>query len=57
MNRWTALIQNFVRNESGATAIEYGMILIMVVIGIVAANEQIGAALKSFFDAAAAGFT
>lgn len=57
MNRLTALFQSFARNESGATAIEYSMLLLLVVIGIVAANEQIGAALQSFFDAAAAGFT
>ena len=57
MNRWTALIQNFARNESGATAIEYSMICLLVVIGIIALIEQIGQSVLGFFTAVSAGFT
>jgi pilus assembly protein Flp/PilA len=56
MNRWAALIQDFGRNESGATAIEYGMILMMIVIGIIALLEQIGGSVLGFFTAVMAGF-
>lgn len=57
MNRWTAFYSNFARDESGATAIEYGMILMMIVIGIIALLEQIGASVLGFFTAVQAGFT
>jgi pilus assembly protein Flp/PilA len=57
MNRWTAFYAKFARDESGATAIEYGMILMMIVIGIIALLEQIGASVLGFFTAVQAGFT
>mgnify|MGYP002784574196 CR=1 FL=1 len=57
MSRWTALFQSFARNESGATAIEYSMICLLVVIGIIALIEQIGASVLGFFQAVSAGFT
>lgn len=46
----------FVRDESGATAIEYGIICLLVVIGIIAIIDQIGSSLIAFLDAAIAGF-
>jgi Flp pilus assembly pilin Flp len=57
MNRWTALISQFSKDEGGATAIEYGMILMMIVIGIIALVEQIGGSVLGFFLAVGAGFT
>lgn len=56
MQRFTALLQDFGRDDSGATAIEYGMILMMIVIGIIALVEQIGGSVLGFFEAVAAGF-
>lgn len=52
-----ALLRAFALNQSGATAIEYSMILMLVVIGIVALIDQIGNALIGMFNAALAGFT
>jgi pilus assembly protein Flp/PilA len=57
MNRWTELFSQFSKDESGATAIEYGMILMMIVIGIIALVEQIGGSVLGFFLAVGAGFT
>jgi pilus assembly protein Flp/PilA len=50
------LLGSFARNESGATAIEYSMICLLVVIGIIALIEQIGMSVLGFFTAVAAGF-
>lgn len=48
--------QRFLRDESGATAIEYGIICLLVVIGIIAIIDQIGTSLIAFFAAVIAGF-
>ena len=46
-------ILNFIRNESGVTAIEYGLIASLISIGIVAAVTSIGSDLKTTFNTAA----
>jgi Flp pilus assembly pilin Flp len=57
MNAVAAFLQSFVRDESGTTAIEYSMILMLVVIGIIALVDQIGQSLLGMFMAVLAGFT
>jgi pilus assembly protein Flp/PilA len=43
-------IERFVRDESGATAIEYGLIVALIAVGIIAAarglSSQIGATIN-----------
>jgi pilus assembly protein Flp/PilA len=53
----TSLIQ-FAGDESGVTAIEYGMIAALIVIGIISIVRTIGTNLAAnFFGPIAAGFT
>ncbi len=43
------LISRFVRNESGATAIEYGLIAAGIAVAIIAAVNAVGTALNTTF--------
>lgn len=47
----------FASDRSGATAIEYAMIITFVALAIVAGIDQIGSALVGIFAAVLAGFT
>ncbi len=47
MNRF---IQRFVRDESGATAIEYGLIAAGISVAIIAVVNSLGSQLKSTFS-------
>lgn len=44
------LFQRFVSDESGATAIEYGLIAAGISVGIIAAVNGIGGKLSAAFD-------
>jgi len=48
-------LSDFLADESGATAIEYGLIAAGIAIAIVAAVQAVGVALKADLAAAAAG--
>lgn len=43
-------IKNFANDESGATAIEYGLIAALIAVAIIAALTAIGPKLASAFD-------
>jgi pilus assembly protein Flp/PilA len=45
-----ALVQKFIRNESGATAIEYGLIAAGISLAIIAAVNGLGTNLSGKFD-------
>ncbi len=45
----------FLKNESGATAIEYGLIAAGIAVVIILAVQAIGTALDTKFDAVEAG--
>ena len=47
------LISNFVQDESGATAIEYGLIAALVAVAIVTAVTTVGTKLTSTFTTVA----
>jgi pilus assembly protein Flp/PilA len=49
------LLGRFVRDRSGATAIEYGLIAAFIFIVIVAAVSQVGTNLVPWFQAVADG--
>ncbi len=46
----TSLFSRFVRNESGATAIEYGLIAAGISVAIIAAVTTVGTNLGSTFN-------
>lgn len=43
-------VARFVNDESGATAIEYGLIAALIAVGIIAAATALGGSLSSLFD-------
>lgn len=51
------LINNFIRDEDGVTAIEYGLIAALIAIVIIAAVRLVGTNLDLVFDRIAAALT
>jgi pilus assembly protein Flp/PilA len=47
------LISRFAKNESGATAIEYGLIAVLVGVAIIAGASALGSSLSNTFDGVA----
>jgi pilus assembly protein Flp/PilA len=47
-------ILNFLRNDSGATAIEYGLIAAGIAVVIIGAVQSVGTALNTTFTSVAA---
>jgi len=47
----TQLIQKFVRDEEGVTAIEYGLIAALIAVFIIASVTIVGAKLEAVFTA------
>jgi pilus assembly protein Flp/PilA len=45
-----ALFQKFLKDESGATAIEYGLIAAGIALAIIAVVGRLGTTLNSVFD-------
>ena len=45
-----ALINRFKEDESGATAIEYGLIAALIAVAIIAAVKAVGTSLSTTFD-------
>jgi pilus assembly protein Flp/PilA len=43
-------LSRFVSDESGATAIEYGLIAALIAVGIIVAATTLGTSLSSLFD-------
>jgi pilus assembly protein Flp/PilA len=43
-------IKNFLRNEDGATAIEYGLIAALIAVVIIVAVTSVGTSLTTTFD-------
>jgi pilus assembly protein Flp/PilA len=48
-----ALISRFVKDESGATAIEYGLIAALIAVAIIATVTTVGTALQTTFTSVA----
>lgn len=44
------IVSRFVADESGATAIEYGLIAALISVGIIAAATTLGNSLSSLFN-------
>ncbi len=44
------LLQRFLRDDSGATAIEYGLIAALIAVGIIAAATTLGGSLSRVFN-------
>lgn len=43
-------VARFMNDESGATAIEYGLIAALIAVGIIAAATTLGTSLSSLFN-------
>ena len=54
MKNWTSSIERFLKDESGATAIEYGLIAGLISVVIAASVTTIGTDLGKVFGAIAA---
>jgi pilus assembly protein Flp/PilA len=48
-----SLLKRFLADQSGATAIEYALIAVLVAIAIIGAVTALGSSLKSIFDTVA----
>ena len=46
-------VRNFVREEEGATAIEYGLLAALVAVVIIAAVQELGGSLQNTFESVA----
>lgn len=46
-----SVVRHFIKNESGATAIEYGLIAALISIVIIVGVRSIGTKLSNTFDA------
>jgi pilus assembly protein Flp/PilA len=44
------IVTRFVADESGATAIEYGLIAALIAVGIIAAAATLGGSLSGLFN-------
>lgn len=44
------MIKNFIKNDSGATAIEYGLIAALIAMVIIAAVQSAGTSLQASFS-------
>lgn len=53
----TKFISQFINDESGATAIEYGLIAALIAVVIIAAVGALGTQLSSTFESVTAGLT
>ena len=53
----SALVLRYLRDESGATAIEYGLIALLVSVGIVGGVTATGDNLKDLFQRIVSGIT
>jgi pilus assembly protein Flp/PilA len=51
------LFSRFIRDESGATAIEYGLIATLIALAIIVAVTNTGAALQNTFSSVSSGLT
>lgn len=56
MSTFAAQLTALLRDERGATAIEYGFIVLLVSLTIIAGATQMGQSVKGFFEAVVQGF-
>lgn len=52
-----SLVQKFIANESGATAIEYGLIAALIAVVVIAAVTKLGTNLSNKFNSIANAIT
>ncbi len=49
MTQFTTLLKNFIADEQGATAIEYGLLVALIAVVIITSVALIGTDLKTVF--------
>jgi pilus assembly protein Flp/PilA len=50
MNRLTAIARNFVKDESGAALLEYGMLVLLIAVLCIVAIKTIGSKISNGFN-------
>ncbi|AMJ58942.1 Flp family type IVb pilin [Bosea sp. PAMC 26642] len=50
MDKLAARLRTFARDERGATAIEYGLVGLLISVSIITAATQLGQAIVPFFE-------
>lgn len=50
MNRYVKSVSQFIRNEDGVTAIEYGLIAALIAVVIVGVVQTVGTDLQTVFQ-------
>ena len=53
----TSLAERFLRDESGATAIEYSLVAVVISVGIIGAASSVRDQVVTLFEAIASAFT
>ena len=53
----TKFVSRFIKDESGATAIEYGLIAALIAVAIITAVTLLGSNLRTTFNNIAGNFT
>ncbi len=53
MNKLTQIIKNFWNDESGATAVEYGLMVALIAVVIIGSVQLVGTNLDTVFGAIA----
>ena len=53
----TKIFARFLKDESGATAIEYGLIAALISVGIIGGTKAVGGKLKDTFTFISTSFT
>lgn len=57
MNRISASFDAFLRDERGSTAIEYGLVGVLISLGLIAGATQIGGSVRGFLQLVLDAFT
>ena len=50
MSTFTSAVRNFIADEDGVTALEYGMIAALIAVFIIGAVSAVGTSIKGVFD-------
>ena len=57
MEKIVQYVQQFLNDEEGVTAIEYGLIAALIAVVIIASTQAVGVALQGIFTTIAAAIT
>jgi len=53
MNRWRKKFQRFLKSEDGPTAVEYAIMMALIIVGAIAALSQFGTHVSGIYSSIA----